>query len=179
MPQKSSIAKLDADVRGLIDDLIRDGGWTLDEIRDELNTRFPGKTKPSRSALGRYSQSMEDIGKKLRESREMAAVWTERLGREPEGDVAKLVMEMLRTLAFDITLQLNESPTSEIDPADINKLALAMQRLESAGKWNIEREKQMRAAIATDVETKLQSGPRKLDSETYEFIRRAVRGEHS
>lgn len=180
MPRKSTIARLDDQVRARIDELVREGGWTLDEILQELHTRFPGKSKPSRSALGRYSQKMEEFGRELRESREVAQIWIDRLGSEPSGDVAKLVMELLRTLSLETTLSLREEARKEgvaPDAAALSKLALTLQRLEAAGISNIGREKQMRESFATEVEQKLSSGPRKLDAETFEFVRRAVRGE--
>ena len=146
MPRKSSVDKLPPVIKAAIAGLLKDGRLTLDQIVGQIRGEFPDEPElPSRSAIGRYKQSMDQIGKHLRESREVASVWAERLGKEPEGDVAKLVMELLRTLAFDVTLSMHEGE-EPVKAGDLNKLALAMQRLESAGKWNIEREDKMRTA---------------------------------
>ncbi|WP_051278443.1 DUF3486 family protein [Solimonas flava] len=189
MPRKSSIRAQDKDVRKLIDELLGDGGYTLDEIRAELRTRFPKIKPPSRSALGRYSQSVEKIGERLRQSRAVASVWAEQLGREPEGDIGKIVMELLRTLAFDATEGLANSVGTldedgnpvKLDPKIISTLSLAMQRLEAAGKWSLEREKKLREAVLAEaeknVEKKLAAGPRKLDAEALKLVREAIRGE--
>lgn len=179
---KSTIARLPDAVRVRIEQLLKEDRHTLDELIGVLRAEFPTEQQlPSRSALGRYSQRFEEIGARMRESREVAKVWVDRLGSEPQGDIAKLVMELLRTLAFDATLELQDARDEEgkptLDPKAISTLALSMQRLEAASKWNLEREKQMREAIAEEVTTKLQAGPRKLDAEAYEFIRRAIRGE--
>lgn len=176
----SSIQRLPPPVKTAIDEALKSGRYTLDEIRRAIANEFGAELAPSRSSLGRYSQNFEKFGERLRESREVARVWAERLGNEPEGDVGKLVMELLRTMAFDATLALQEPDDEgkvQLDPKSINTLALAMQRLEAAGKWNIEREKAMREAIVKDVEDTLSKGPRKLDAEALALVRKAVRGE--
>ena len=163
MPRKSTIARLDDQVRARIDELVREGGWTLDEILQELHTRFPGKKKPSRSSLGRYSQKMEEFGRDLRESREIAQIWIDRLGTEPSGDVAKLVMELLRTLSLETTLSLREDARREgvaPDAAALSKLALTLQRLEAAGISNIGREKAMRQAVLAEAADRVEETAR-------------------
>jgi hypothetical protein len=176
--RKSTISRLPLPVRKAIDDALKTGKFTLDEILGSIREQFGDEIAPSRSALGRYSARFEEIGAKLRESREVAQVWAERLGKEPEGDVAKLVMELLRTLAFDLTLSLTEGE-ADVKAGDLNKLALVMQRLEAAGKWNIQREEQMRKAVLDEVDQKIEGvakGPRKLDADTLRFVREAIRG---
>ncbi|MGQ0700392.1 MAG: DUF3486 family protein [Panacagrimonas sp.] len=180
MPKKSSIATLDPAVRESVDQLLKLGRLTLDQVIDQLRAAFPGAEIPSRSALGRYSQRFDEIGKRMRESREVAKVWADRLGNEPQGDIGKLVMELLRTMAFDVTLEMQEPDDEgkvQIDPKSINTLALAMQRLEAAGKWNLQREQAMRESLVTEVETKLKSAPRKLDAESLALVRQAIRGD--
>lgn len=176
----SSIQRLPLPVKKAIDDALKTGRYTLDEIRAAITGEFGAEAAPSRSALGRYSQRFEEVGKRLRESREVASVWAQQLGSAPEGDVGKVVMEMLRTLAFDATMALQEPGEDgavQLDPKSINTLALAMQRLEAAGKWNLERERAVREAIVVDVEKTLAKGPRKLDAEALALVRKAVRGE--
>ncbi len=180
MPKKSSIATLDPEVRQGIDRLLKAGHLTLDQVLGQIRSAFPEADIPSRSALGRYSKRFDEIGKRMRESREVAKVWADRLGNEPQGDIGKLVMELLRTMAFDVTLEMQEPGDDgevRLDPKAINTLALAMQRLEAAGKWNLQREQAMREALATEVETKLKTGPRKLDAESLDAVRKAIRGE--
>lgn len=176
---KSSIDRLPPPVKRRIAGLLKEGTRTLDELIEVLRAEFPAHA-PSRSSLGRYSQRFEAIGAKMRESREVAKVWADRLGNEPQGDIGKLVMELLRTMAFDATMALQEPDEGgqvQLDPGAINTLALAMQRLEAAGKWNIQREQAMREAIVSDVETTLAKAPRKLDAEALALVRQAIRGE--
>lgn len=154
MGRKSSITRLPLPVRKSIDDALKRGSSTLDEIIAAIRDEFGADVAPSRSALGRYSMRFEEVGKKLRESREVAQVWADRLGKEPEGDVAKLVMEMLRTLAFDATMSLSDG-SLQIDSADLKNLSLVMQRLEAAGKWNLQREQAMRKAVLEEAASKV------------------------
>lgn len=183
MNRKSSIDKLDPRVKELIDELLRDGRHTLDEIKQQISAEYPEAQQPSRSSLGRYSQHIDKIGQRLRESREVAKVWADRLGNEPQGDIGKMVMELLRTLSFDVALEMSE-PDEEgkttLDPKAIGALALAMQRLETAGKFNLQREKEMRAALAEQVTRKLgdnTKGKPRLDKEALDFVRQAIRGD--
>jgi hypothetical protein len=102
--------------------------------------------KVKRSPLGRYKRDFDELGKKMREAREVAAVWAEKLGSEPQGDIGKVVMELLRTIAFDATLDLHENSIDGVNPKDLNALALAVHRLETAGRHSLEREKAQRKA---------------------------------
>ena len=49
---------------------------------------------------------MEKIGARLQQSREIAKMWIGRLGAEPQGEVGKLLNEMVRGLAFDATVAM-------------------------------------------------------------------------
>lgn len=174
---RSSISKLDPKIKAELDRLLKEDRYTIDEVTAHL--RDMG-AHVSRSAIGRYHQRFEQIGQRMRESREVAKVWADRLGSEPQGDIGKMVMELLRTLAFDVSLSMTEpggdGERPQLDPKAINTLALAMQRLEAAGKWNIQREQAMREALADEVGKKLGAGPKKLDKDALQLVREAIRG---
>ncbi len=148
--RKSSISRLPLPVKKAIDDALKTGRYTLDELRAGIAADFGPAAVPSRSALGRYSQRFEEVGKRMRESREVAQVWADRLGSEPQGDIGKLVMDLLRTMAFDATLAMSEDgedgEAKPVNAKEINALALAMHRLETAGRHNLEREQALRKA---------------------------------
>lgn len=173
---KSSVDRLQPAAKKRLQKLIADGRHTLDEMLDTLRREFPSAAAPSRSALGRYAQRHEDMAGHLRQSRELAAIWTRELGEQPEGDVAKLVMEFLRTAALDASMDMMQGRV-EMDPKALAALTLSIQRLELAGRANLQRERATREALAQEVEAKLQSGPRKLDAEALEVVRRALRGD--
>ncbi len=178
MGRKSSITTLDPEIRERINALLKDGRHTLDEIKQQIAEAFPEAELPSRSALGRYAQRFEEIGKRMRESREVAKVWADRLGNEPQGDVGKLVMEMLRTICFDVTLDLQTGAVDEVDPKALNMLALAMQRLEAAGKWNLQREQAMREAVLEEAAERVDAAAKAqgLGAEQAKYWRQQVLG---
>lgn len=151
MSRKSSIATLPTAIRTELDRLLKDDRFTLEQVVAHLKGLG---AQVSRSAVGRYHKRFEESGKKIREAREVAAVWAERLGSEPQGDIGKVVMEMLRTLAFDATMQLGEGGDGDaevqLSGKEIGALALAMQRLEAAGTLSLKREQALRRAAAEE-----------------------------
>lgn len=185
MPKsRSSIDRLPLPVKKAINDALKTGQFTFAEIRASIESEFGAEAVPSKSALGRYSQRFEDVGKRLRESREVATVWAQQLGNAPEGDVGKLVMELLRTMAFDATLAMQEpgedGQAKPIAAKELNALALAIHRLETAGRHSLEREKALQkaareeAAAAVEKISKAKSAG--LSSETAEAIKKAILG---
>ncbi len=181
MSRKPSIAKLDPALKDELDNLLRDGRHTIAEITAHLrNLGAP----VSQSAVGRYHHKFDQIGRRMRESREIAGVWAAKIGSEPQGDIGRVVMEMLRTLAFDVTLDLTENdaetgiPKALADPGAIGALALAMQRLESATKTSFERELKARKAALEEAAKVVEKIAAKggMKAETREEIKRGILG---
>jgi hypothetical protein len=70
-------------------------------------------------------------------------MWIANLGSQPQGQLGKLINEMIRTMAFETGAALAESD-EPVAPAILKDLALAVQRLESAANMNEERERKVR-----------------------------------
>ncbi len=157
--QQSSIDLLPDGVRRQLQELLADRKVTqLEAVRrindvlglmkeaGELPDEAPEKL--SKSAVNRYFIDMDEAGRKLRESREVAEVWIGKLGAAPQGQVGNLVNEILRTLSFDMALMLQRGTVdAESAPAVtgmLKDLALTMQRLENAANLNTAREKEIR-----------------------------------
>ena len=157
--QQSSIDLLPDGVRRQLQELLADRKVTqLEAVRrindvlglmkeaGELPVDAPEKL--SKSAVNRYFIDMDEAGRKLRESREVAEVWIGKLGAAPQGQVGNLVNEILRTLSFDMALMLQRGTVdAESAPAVtgmLKDLALTMQRLENAANLNTAREKEIR-----------------------------------
>jgi uncharacterized protein YhaN len=146
MGRKSSIDKLPQDARAALNAWLRDAALTQEEITDrtnELLAELGIDHRISKSAVNRYSQRMEAIGAKLRQSREVSEMWIANLGSQPQGQLGKLINEMIRTMAFETGAALAESD-EPVAPAILKDLALAVQRLESAANMNEERERKVR-----------------------------------
>lgn len=144
----SKVDLLPEDIRAQLSMMLRDKQHSQEHIRAFINglieeAGLSQEYQISRSGLNRYASRMETIGKRIRESREMARIWTEKLGQEPEGDVGKLLAEFVKQLAFDTTMHLNES--GEPVPAKaLSELALVTQRIEQAQMANIKRIQEIR-----------------------------------
>lgn len=183
MGQPSSIDRLPPDILDKLHELLRDPRVTQLEATRAINEILATEGVPERvtkSAVNRYDLKMREAGDKLRQSREVARMWIGKLGAAPQGQVGNLVNEILRTLAFDLSLKLQgEELTAESLPGVIDQvkaLALAVQRLEASSTMNVKREAEIRkqaleAAADAVGETAREAG---VSPETIARIRRDV-----
>jgi len=151
MARTSTIKRLPADILEQLQALLRDPRVTQMDATAEINKILDeqGHDKVSKSAVNRYSMKMEEVGARLKQSREVAAMWIGKLGNAPQGQVGKLLNEIIRTLAFDTAMHMSEGD-EPVAPKLLSQLALAVQRLESAANMNEEREKQIRQQAAIE-----------------------------
>jgi hypothetical protein len=138
--------------------------------------------KVSKSAVNRYDLQMRDVGERLRQSREVADRWINKLGAAPQGKVGNLINEILRTLSFDVTLFMQQgSLDEESAPAVVGMLkdlALTSMRLEKAANLNVERETEIRkqaAEAAANVADKTLAG-QGMSRDTIDAIKREILG---
>lgn len=130
--------------------MLRDKQFSQQEILQEINDLIadcglPESMQLSRTGLNRYASRMEKFGAKIRQSREIAEVWAKQLGETPQTDIGKLLMEAVKTMAFELTLNADE--TGIKDPKFLNQLALISQRIEQAQSTNYERERKIRKEV--------------------------------
>lgn len=134
MTRGSSITKLDPRVREVVDTAIREGRATIDEILG-LIKGLGGEA--SRSAVGRYKQAAETKMQRYREAQEVAKVWIGRLESDPDGDVGRLLPEMLRAVAYQQLAGLDD----DVDSKEIALLARAIKDAAGATKTSVEAER--------------------------------------
>lgn len=179
MARKSTVTKLDARLRDAVDELVRDGRYTLDEIIDHLAELNGGTAPVSRSALGRYAQQAEAQMQRYREAQEVAKVWMGKLEDEPHGDVARLLPEMLRSVAFQTIGQIGDREEGA-DAQELMFLAKALDHLGKANTASLQIELKLREirtkakAVAEEVSKEAKAGG--LSDETAEAIRRKILG---
>lgn len=143
MPRPSSIDKLDPQIRDLIGQL-RDRGRTLDEIRARLSDML-GEDAPSRSALHRHIQGLDEIAEEMRRARTMAEALVRGIGDEPESKVAQLNIQLAHTALFKMLS--NDGQVVRLDPEEAMLAASAIQKLTSASKTDND----LRTAIRKEV----------------------------
>lgn len=147
----SSIDRLPDDIRSQLQALLRDPRVTQLDATDKINAILAAEgheERVSKSAVNRYAVRMNEVGEKLRQSREVAEMWIAKLGAQPQGQLGHLVNEMLRSMAFDLALKLQEGELTEQSmPAVIEmvkELSLSVTRLERASSENVKREELIR-----------------------------------
>lgn len=183
MGQSSTIEQLPEDILDQLHELLRDPRVTQLAATRKINEILAAEGVPDRvtkSAVNRYDLKMREAGEKLRQSRAIAAMWIGKLGAAPQGQVGHLVNEMLRTLAFDLSLKLQDAElndeTMPVVIGQVKALALAVQRLEASSTMNVKRETEIRkqaleAAAKAVGETAKQAG---VSAEVIAVIRRDV-----
>ncbi|WP_369798557.1 phage protein Gp27 family protein [Desulfuromonas sp. TF] len=158
---------------------------TLAELRKSGDPEVLDPACPeavSKSAVNRYDLQMRDVGERLRQSREVADRWINKLGAAPQGQVGNLINEILRTLSFDVTLFMQEDAIDkETAPAVVGMLkdlALTTMRLEKAANLNVEREREIRKQTLEDAAEKVGDAAiqRGLTKEDAQFWREQVLG---
>lgn len=130
--------------------MLRNKQYSQAEILAEINELIrdcglPDTALLSKTGLNRYASRMEKFGAKIRQSREIAEIWTKQLGDTPQTDIGKLLMEAVKTMAFELTLNADEMGIK--DPKFLNQLALISQRIEQAQSTNYEREQKIRKEV--------------------------------
>jgi hypothetical protein len=151
MARPSSIDKLPAALRDQLHEYLRDPAVSQKEATQMINDAIEeaGGKSISKSSVNRYAMRMEAIGARLRDAREISKLWIGKLGSQPAGETGRLLNEVLRTLAVEITLPMmegDEKPSAKV----INQLALAVQRLEKAASDNEKRDAEIRKRAAAE-----------------------------
>lgn len=170
MGRKSAIKQLDPAIREAADSAIREGRATIEEITALINS-LGGSV--SKSAVGRYKQQAEAQMARYREAQEVAKVWIGKLQADPEGDVGRLLAEMLRTTAFQTLGDIEAG-----SPQDVMFLAKALKDLASADKLTADRILLVRREAAKEAAEKVSSvGKAKgLSAETVAELRKEILG---
>ncbi|MHB1183383.1 MAG: DUF3486 family protein [Desulfobulbia bacterium] len=185
MGQPSSIERLPEDILEKLQELLRDPRVTQLEATAKINEILVDdgyQERVTKSAVNRYDLKMREAGDKLRQSREVAKMWIGKLGAAPQGQVGNLVNEILRTLAFDLSLKLQgEELTAETLPGVIDQvkaLALACQRLEASSTLNVKREAEIRKQALEKAATAVENAAvqQGLNAEQAAFWRQQVLG---
>lgn len=137
----SSVDKLDPDIKRLISYLRLEHGWSIDQIKQRLDELM----QPiSRSALARHTKSLEEIGRDLRHTREMAKALAEARGLEDDGQISDLNQELLHNLLFRVITAENEGEMVMFAPKEVQALTAAAANIAQARKNDAERRRKDR-----------------------------------
>lgn len=182
MASRSSIERLPKDILDALHELLRDPKVTQLDAAQRINALLEQSgngERVSKSSVNRYSQRMDQIGDKMRQSRQIAEMWIGKLGNEPQGQVGKLLNEFTRTMAFETALTLSEGE-DPVPPKMLKELALSIKHLEEASTVNEKREREIeeraREAMLEEQRKALEAMPNKggVTAETKSAIREAL-----
>src|SRR5690554_797678 len=148
----SKVEQLPEEVKRFLDAMLRDKRYSQQEVLDEVNKQLadlgiPKEEQLSKSGLNRYALRMESIGKKMRETNAIAEAWVSQLGDKPQGQIGRLVTQMIHTMAFELSLDMQNGATN-VSIGELKELALVIQRLKQAETSSVKREKEIRKAFA-------------------------------
>lgn len=154
----SKIDQLPEDIKAELIELLRDPSVTQTHVLNQVNkliaaAGLPADEKLSRSGLNRYATRMTTVGGRIQEAREVSKMWVNQLGSKPTGEVSMVLIEMVRTLAFDQVLQLSESG-EPVPPKFIKELAIGVEKLEKAASESTKRQAEIRKEMAQEAAEK-------------------------
>lgn len=184
---KSKIQQLPDDIRSQLAAMLRSGSMSQKDVLAEINqlileSGLPPEEQISRTGLNRFAKRMEEAGSRMAQAREVAEVWTAKLGQAPTSEVGKLLQEFVRTMAFETSMKMMDASEGEdgkmIDPKSLGQLALVIQRVEQAAMTSQKVEKEIRSAFAAEVAAKTEKIVRQagLTAETAADIKRMILG---
>jgi len=184
---KSKIQQLPDDIRSQLAAMLRSGSMSQKDVLAEINqlileSGLPPEEQISRTGLNRFAKRMEEAGSRMAQAREVAEVWTAKLGQAPTSEVGKLLQEFVRTMAFETSMKMMDASEGEdgkmIDPKSLGQLALVIQRVEQAAMTSQKVEKEIRSAFAAEVAAKTEKIVRQagLTAETVADIKRMILG---
>lgn len=119
MGRKSSIDRLDPEIKAYIQAMLASGSQTLDELIADLQARFPAAAHslPSRSAVGRYGQKLERRLAAIRASTEAAKLIQAHSGDDKDAR-SEALTAMVQTELFEAILALQEADAEGDEAAD-------------------------------------------------------------
>lgn len=173
MGRKSAIVQLDPAIREAVDAAIREGRATLQQIVD-LIQGMGGQA--SLTSVHRYRRSAEQQMQRWRDAQEVAKVWIGRLESEPNGDVGRLLSEMLKTLAFQVAGEMGEGEAQSAK--DVMMLSAALRNVGAFDTLSLEREIKIRREVAAQAAAAADKVIRKggMSHDAAAEIRRAILG---
>lgn len=169
----SSITQLDPSIKEAVDTAIREGRLTIDEI---VRLIEDSGGDASRSAVGRYVKNAKERMEDYRQAQQVASVWVDKLGKEPEGDIGRMVLEMLKLVAFKTVGNIEQAA-----PEDLMFLGKAMKDIAGTDKVFVDRELALRKLIAAEaakVASEVASTAKKagLSDDTIDLIKKKILG---
>ncbi|EPK3000487.1 phage protein Gp27 family protein [Klebsiella pneumoniae] len=144
MGRKSTIHRLETDVRAHIERRLREDRMTLDELLADIHEHFPGEDAPSRSALGRYKQTFGEMVGRMREQDQMARLLVSELGENPDERAGALMVQAVTTLTTHAAFTAQQAEEPDIDT--VRHLARAAKDVLQSRKASLDERREIERA---------------------------------
>ena len=159
MPKPSTIEILPPEVKAQLQAWLQDPRITQMEATARANSLLELAGHPERvtkSSVNRYAVKMDEAVIRVKQANEMAEMWVARFGAAPQGKIGAVVMNLLTTLTYDITMKLGDTDLSDPEAFSatidqVQKMALAIQRLEQSAAISIKRELEIKKQALDDL----------------------------
>lgn len=153
MAPKSSIDRLDPEIKAYIQAQLALGSLTLDKLITDLREKFPAAAQaselPSRSAIGRYGQKLERRLAAVRASTEAAKLIREHAG-DDEDARSEALTALVQSEMFDAIVELQEASDESVDPGDrLAMLSKAARNIATLTRSSVNL-KQFQAKVAAE-----------------------------
>lgn len=172
----STVDKLDPEIKRLIADLRLEHGWTIDQIKEKLDELMQ---PVSRSALARHTKSLEEVGRELRHSREMAKALAESTGAD-EARITDLNVELMHNVVLRLVTATSAGEFVSFEPKEVMFLSAALNSLAATRKTDADRRRKDREEAKKEFLESVQKAAEKpgsgLTKATVEEIYHAVLG---
>lgn len=176
MPPRSKVSQLPVELRAELEQrLVASAFSGYEALEDWLEAQGYAIGKSSLQREGtKLQRRIEAIKASTEAARAIAAA-----APDDEGHLTGAVINLVQSDIFEALVAMQEAEGAE--PAErLELLGKAARAVADAGRASISQKKwalQARASLADEVTTKLSAGPRKLDAEALELVRRAIRGD--
>ena len=184
MPKPSTVDLIPAEVKAQLQAWLQDPRIPQEEATSRANQLLELAGHPerlSKSSVNRYAVKMEEVGQKLRQSREVAQMYISQVGAAPQGQTGLLINEMLRSMAFEVSLKMQDLDAGDPESMSatiscLKNLSLTMQRLEQSATINVKRESEIKRQAVEQAADKAADVAKAegVSAETIQRIRRDV-----
>ncbi len=147
-------------VKAYLQKLLREDRMTLDQMIEDLRSRFPNEKVPSRSALGRFKIGFEQLTEKARQHREQAEAFVGALGEDSSDKTGALLVEAVSTLTYQAAMGAHEK--DDVTIKEVAALARAAKATMEARTLSV---KERQAIEKAARERLLQEQAAELDAE--------------
>lgn len=142
---RSSLMKLDPRIREAVEAAIEDGRASIDDLVSLIRSYG---AEASRSAVGRYAKSHEEGIAGHRALQDRAERLLRQVREKPDGDVSRLLGEMVKVAAYNSISKIGEVEDEEVSALELSRMARMIRDLASVDRIKAEADAKARKELA-------------------------------